>query len=310
MVDALTRATNVLTLLLESRTPLTFEQIADSLAGQYEGTEQTQRAAFERDKDTLRSVGVPIETEVMSGTDAGRTGYSVDRRRYELADLDLTDEERRALQAAVAAVHVSEGDVGLLKLGGAAAEHATVVANVPDVPGLAVLREASASRAEVTFRYKDKDRTFHPYSLMLRDGYWYAVGHEVSVGEQRTYRVDRIEGDVSRGADSAFERPEGFDARSAFPSDALLIGGDEVVIARVRVDAPRVAKAVIQLGEEAVEERSADGSVVVAVRCANVDAFRSWVFGMGPHAEVISPPQIREAVVSWLRNMVAAGGRS
>lgn len=308
MVDALTRATNVLTLLLESRRPLTFEQIADSLAGQYEGTEQTQRAAFERDKDTLRSVGVPIETEVLAGTDAGRTGYWVDRRRYELADLDLTDDERRALQAAVAAVHVREGDVGLLKLGGAAAEHATVVANVPDVPGLAVLREAAAARAEVTFRYKDKDRSFHTYSLMLRDGYWYAVGYEVTVSEQRTYRVDRIEGEVSRGANGAFERPEGFDARSAFPSDALLIGGDEVVVARVRVDAPRAAKAVIQLGDDAVEERHADGSVVVAVRCTNVDAFRSWVFGMERHAEVLSPPIVRDAVVGWLREMVAAGG--
>ncbi|MFZ9482251.1 MAG: helix-turn-helix transcriptional regulator [Ilumatobacteraceae bacterium] len=308
MVDALTRATNVLTLLLESRRPLTFEQIADSLAGQYEGSEQTQRAAFERDKETLRSVGVPIDTEVLGGTDAGRTGYSVDRRRYELADLDLTDDERRALQSAVAAVHVSEGDVGILKLGGGASEHATVVANVPDVPGLAVLREASAARAEVTFTYRDKERRFHPYSLMLRDGYWYAIGHEVTVDEQRTYRVDRIEGDVQRGDDGMFVRPEGFDPRSAFPSDAMLIGGQEVVVARVRVDAARAAKAVIQLGPDAVEEKSADGSVIVAVRCANVDAFRSWVFGMGLHAEVLSPPSIRDAVVGWLREMVAVGG--
>lgn len=308
MVDALTRATNVLTLLLESRTPLTFEQIADSLRGQYEGSDATQRAAFERDKDTLRSIGVPIETEVLAGTDAGRTGYWVDRRRYELADLDLLDDERRALQAAVAAVHVSEGDVGILKLGGAAADHATVVANVPDVPGLAVLREACAARAEVTFRYKDRDRTFHPFALMLRDGYWYAVGHETTVGEQRTYRVDRIESEVVLGEAGVFERPEGFDARTAFPADALLIGGTEVVVARVRVDAPRAAKAVLQVGDDAVEERSADGSVVVAVRCANVDAFRSWVFGMGLHAEVLSPAPIREAVMSWLREMVAAGG--
>jgi predicted DNA-binding transcriptional regulator YafY len=48
--------------------------------------------------------------------------------------------------------------------------------------------------------------------------------------------------------------------------------------------------------------------VVIAVRCANVDAFRSWVFGMGLHAEVLSPPSIREAVVGWLREMVASGG--
>jgi predicted DNA-binding transcriptional regulator YafY len=45
----------------------------------------------------------------------------------------------------------------------------------------------------------------------------------------------------------------------------------------------------------------------VEVPCANVDAFRSWLFGLGSHAEVLSPQDVRAAVVQWLRDMVVAG---
>ena len=95
MVDPLERLTNLVALLLETRVPLTQEQIAFRLEGQYPDGEQARRAAFERDKAVLRSVGIPIDQEVLGGSDAGKTAYRIDRKKYELEDLGL-DEIGRA----------------------------------------------------------------------------------------------------------------------------------------------------------------------------------------------------------------------
>ena len=211
MADALERITNLVALLLESRGPMTLERITFELSGFYEGSEVAVRGAFERDKALLRDLGVPIESEVLSGADAGRTGYRIDRRRYELADLHLTDDERHALQTAVAAARLDQGAFGLLKLGAAAEGSTDVVANVPDLPALPSLREAVASRSAATFSYHGRSRTLHPYVLLLRDGFWYVIGFDPAAGETRTYRVDRIEGDVTAGEPGVFERPADFD---------------------------------------------------------------------------------------------------
>ena len=101
-MERVERLTNLLALLLETREPLTLQHIARELAGQYSEKEENRRAAFERDKAALRDIGVPIETEILSGHQAGATGYRIDRKRYELGDLELEPDERRALQIAVA----------------------------------------------------------------------------------------------------------------------------------------------------------------------------------------------------------------
>ena len=67
---------------------------------------------------------MPIETEVLTGDQRRRVAYWIDRARYELADLDLEPDERRALQVAVAAVRspsgsaITAGEQALWKLGG------------------------------------------------------------------------------------------------------------------------------------------------------------------------------------------------
>ena len=306
MVDALERITNLLALLLETRAPVTIDQIVHSL-GQYPAGEAAQRGAFERDKAMLRELGVPIESEVLGGSDAGRTGYWIDRRRYELTDLDLAPDERQALQLAVAAARLSEGEFGLLKLGADGVAASSVVANIPDDPALPALREAAADHAVATFAYRGQTRRLQPYAVLLRDGSWYVIGHDEGHAEVRTYRVDRIESAVEVGPANLFERPAGFDVRAAFPTDPKVLGDGGAFSARVRVDAVRARAAESSLGTAAVVRRDAGGGLEVEVPCTNLDAFRSWLFGLGVHAEVLDPPEVRDSVVEWLREM--AGGR-
>ncbi|HEY7627872.1 MAG TPA: WYL domain-containing protein [Ilumatobacteraceae bacterium] len=302
MADQLERTTNLLALLLETRVALTYEDILNEIGDQYPPNAAARRGAFERDKSLLREIGVPIEMEVLGADRAGQTAYRVDRDRYELRGLDLTEAERRALQVAVAMVRTSEGELGVLKLGGATEAPAAITAHLPQLELLPALREAIGARSAITFRYHDAVRTLEPYALLLREGFWYVIGHDRGHGETRTYRVDRIEGGVEVGGHDEFERPAGFDPRTVFPADPKELG-DVGRTALVRVDNARAAVVVRELGEDAVVRRSADGSVDVDVPCSNVDAFRSWLLGLGVHAEAISPDDVRQAVVDWLREM-------
>jgi proteasome accessory factor B len=306
--DPLERLTNLVALLLEARQPLTLEQIADALAGQYPVGETARRGAFERDKAALRDGGVPIETEVLSGDRAGTTGYRIDRRRYELR-LDLTPEETQALQLAVAAVHLRPdwSADALLKLGaadeadGAGGPPSAVLSSLPTLPSLF---EATTRRAAVRFRYNDRDRELDPYGLLTRDGFWYVVGLDHGHGQQRTFRVDRIQGEVTTGPPDAFAVPADFDLVHVLPEDPKAMGAaSEAIVAVAPIRASKVAR---EVGEDAVVERRADGGILVRVPCGNRPAFRSWLLGLLDDAVVLEPPDVRAEVVAWLAAMAGA----
>ena len=313
MADRVERLTNLLALLLETRGGLTLAEIMTALGDQYPEGESGRRGAFERDKATLREIGVPIETEVVSGGDAaGATRYRIDRRRYELADLRLEPDEIAALQLAVAATRAGAPAArdALLKLGASELDDAgAVVAPLPSLPALPQLREAVAERRVVELAYGGVDREIEPWGLLLRDGFWYLIGHDRVRDARRVFRVDRIEGDVTLGRDrAAFERPPGIDLSAALAMDPKTLGADASREAVVRVDAPRSAPVVRELGDDRVVLRHASGAVDVRVPCANLDAFRSWVLGLGEHAEVLAPPDVRADVVAWLERLAGADG--
>lgn len=311
-VDRVERLTNLLALLLETSRALTMVEIVGALDGQYPDDERNQRAAFERDKAALRDLGVPIESESELGQGSPGT-YRIDRRAYELTDLELDADEKRALQIAVAAVRTdsSAGRDAIWKLGGSAVgEVGAVSAVVPDRPELPIVRAAVASRSTINFGYRGDRRSVDPWGLLLRGGFWYVVGHDHDRGEKRTFRVDRFDGtpaDIEVGPSGAFERPTSFDPRDAFPADPKQIGhaASDGAVAVVRIDATRAAAIEREVGADRVVARHDDGGIDVEVPSSNVDAFRSWVLGLLDHAVVIGPPETRAAIIDWLSGMVA-----
>lgn len=305
MADRVERLTNLLALLLETQLPLSLVEISGALEGQYPEGQGAKRASFERDKSALREIGVPIEQEIVpSGLYAGQTRYWIDRKRYEMHDLQLDDDETRALQVAMAATRPGSaiGQEALWKLGaGLLDRSAPVTAIVPDLAALPMLREAVARRTCVTFSYRSVDRVVDPWGLLLRDGFWYLVGFDHGRRDRRTYRIDRIESDVQLQSGSTFERPANFDPREAIPDDPKLIGADDSTRdARVWIDRGRAAAAVRELGEDRVVERRSDGSIEFDVPCAHLPAFRSWLLGYLEHAEVLAPESVRQSVIDWL----------
>ncbi|NUO99914.1 MAG: YafY family transcriptional regulator [Nonomuraea sp.] len=84
--------------------------------------------------------------------------------------------------------------------------------DTPDAGVLLTVADAVRHRRPVSIRYTGRDgrrgeRTLHPYGIVAHAGRWYVTGHDASVGEDRTFRLDRIAD--ARTLPGSFEPPEG-----------------------------------------------------------------------------------------------------
>ena len=304
MTDRLERLTNLVATLLDTRRPLTLEEIVELVPG-YPPDKLSYRRQFERDKDTLRGIGIPVALESVDGL-GPEQGYRIPPDEYYLPPLDLTPEEQAALHVAVTAVRLEGGPApneALWKLGGRVGEAADALAALPTVPRLPALFDAYRTKATVTFTYRGESRRVDPWGILFRRGHWYVVGFDHARRDQRSFRVDRIDGDVEAGSPGAFEPPAGLEPGAMLRDEPWQFGDEEVVTARVLVDAVQAAAVVQQVGEEAVSERRDDGSVVIALPVTNSAAFRSFVLGLLDAAEVLGPVELRDEMVAWLEDL-------
>src|SRR5438552_10129058 len=302
MADRLERLLNLTATLLETRRPLTLDELADRVEPRYPDDIAARRRQFERDKETLRELGIPISVETVDGFGSAHA-YRIRPGDYYLPELGLTEAELAALHVAVTAVRLEgeEGHDALRKLGGLAGEGAdAALAEVSVTPKLARLFDAVRQRAPLTFSYRGGERRLEPYGVVLRFGHWYVVGRDRDRDAPRAFRVDRIDGEPEVGPERGFEPVGDADPADFVRQDPLTYGEDHPVRARVLVDAPRAAWVVEQLGADTVVEERPDGSVVVELAVVNRPAFRSWVLDLLDHAEVLSPPELRTELVGWL----------
>jgi predicted DNA-binding transcriptional regulator YafY len=303
----LERLINLVAALLETDRPIPRTELQQRVPG-YEGTAESARRAFERDKDALRNMGVPISVEPLDPAvpELGE-GYRIRREQYELADPGLETDELAALHLAASAVRLegAAGEEALWKLGGTPGEEGpdnqrpeSPLAALPGGEHLPKLFAAMSERRTVHFTYRGGERVVDPYWLTFANGRWYLGGNDHLRGEERRFRLDRIETPPTVGAAGAFDRP--VVARRPSPQPWRL-GDEEEVEALLLVDAHQADWAVAQVGEASVRESRPDGSVVLALPVSNREAFRSFALGFLDHAEVLGPPELRREVVDWLQ---------
>ena len=291
--------------LLGSPRPISAQELRQRVPGYPPGTDSFKRQ-FERDKDELREMGVPIRTETVPGSDPPVAGYRIRPADYELRDPGLEPDELEALNLAAAVVGSTGGmgQRGLFKLGGAATPGAPT-AEIPADPDLVAAFSGVAERRRLHFTYRDVDRTVDPYRLEFARGRWYLKGFDHGREAQRWYRMARISGGVRLDAVAgSFERPT--EAVTGLRLDPWVLGEQvEPVRAEVWFD-PDVAPSVrAEIGEVEVVSDDETG-LVVALTVTNPDGFRSWLLSFLDRAEVRSPPELRAEVVAWLED--AAGG--
>ncbi|HEX2274816.1 MAG TPA: WYL domain-containing protein [Acidimicrobiales bacterium] len=301
----LERLINLVAALLEAPRPLTADELRDRVPG-YAAERSAFRRAFERDKETLREMGVPVVVEPVDEAQPGAVGYRIPKEAYYLPDPGLAADELAALHLAASAVRLegADGVEALWKLGGEVAEAgpAAAVAALPGQRHQAPLFAAISERRRVAFAYRGKPRTVEPHRLSFRNGHWYLSGTDLGSGDDRSFRLDRIESAVEVGDQAGvFER-----RAAAAPAPPWEAGTAEPVEAQLLVDGDQAGWAAGHLGADAVGERRPDGSVVLRVRVTNRDAFRSFVLGFLDHAEVVGPPDLRDEMIAWLEALCRA----
>lgn len=306
-MDRLERLVNLVAALIDTDRPLTRADIRERIDG-YSDDPSAFRRNFERDKELLRSLGLPLATEQVGPTGAEEAGYRIPRERYELPDPGLDDAELAALRLAASVVQL-EGPWGedaitraLRKLGGATGgtphNEAPRLAAIPGADSTATAFAAIGERRTVRFAYRGEERRVDPWSLSFRRGHWYLAGFDHARGGERLFRLDRVDGDLrAEGQRAAFERPAG---AAAAPPPAWRIGEDEEIAAELLADPDQARFVREALSGEATETQNADGSVIFGVAVRNVAAFRSLVLDFLDHVEVLSPPQLRAGFVAWL----------
>ncbi len=303
-LDRLERVTDLVLVLLEARQPLTLDAIAHQVPG-YPAEHAARRQAFERDKRLLRDEGIPVLTQRMPGHE--QYGYRIDRDAFYLPDLDLEPDEQVALHLAVAGVHLGDpsGRDALLKLGAAGLGDVRPVASMVPPAALIELFEAVRTRATAGFTYRNETRRVAPVGLWFRFGHWYLVAWDLDRSAVRTFRVDRIEGQVSRGEAGGAEVPQDVDVEAALPEEPWEVEGEDRVEMRIRVDALEARRVADEVGQDKVVARHDDGSVELVLGVSSFASIRSWVLGLLDHATIMGPPAFREELVAWLGALTA-----
>jgi predicted DNA-binding transcriptional regulator YafY len=303
-------------LLLQVRQRVTARELARRL-------EVSTRTIY-RDMDALSGAGIPVFAE--RGADGGWS--LIETYRTDLTGLNTAEIAALFLQPSGLLADLGldrASTTALVKLLAALpsmqrrnAEHvrqrihvdgAGWFASKEDVAALPVLQEAAFEERKVWFSYRRSDgavveRLVDPLGLVAKGRVWYLVA--TVAGEMRTYRVSRVQ--EARMTDEPCVRPERFDLAAHW----------EESVARFRADLPRYP-AVVRVAPRTVARLrglrftqvkdvglpDADGWVTAAVQFETVDEASASVLSLGPWAEVIEPPELRQRVMDLAQEIVA-----
>ncbi len=303
------RLINLIAALLDADRPLSAEDIRRKIAGYDQPKHDAFRRSFERDKDALRSMGIPLEVRPVPGEDVD--GYIIPKDKYYLPELDLEPDELAALRLTANAVLGGHelAESGLMKLsvdapqGGGNGPQIVWGADIAvEQPLLGALYGALLERTGIRFRYRSADgaastRSVEPYGLVHRAGHWYLVGRDESRDAPRSFKVSRIDGAIETTATS-YEVPEGFDAAAHLGGDPWEIGGEAASVSLVFDD--EVAWWARQNLAHLDVRAAGDGRVEVTMEVANVDALVGWVVSFGGRVEIASPGPARARMLEHL----------
>jgi proteasome accessory factor B len=326
------RLLNLVIALVNTSVAMTKQQVRSSVHG-YDSAPSTEafERMFERDKDTLRALGVPIVTVEGSGH-SDEVGYRIDNEAYALGPVDLTPAELGvvALAAQLWSDKTLRTDMSraLTKLAAAGAGDAAddaVAGLAPRVraagDAYGPLLEAVSERRRVSFRYRAantgqvRDRRVEPWRIAARGGGWYVVGHDLDRAAVRVFRLSRI---VSRvrldAAAGSYEIPARVDVDAALGAG---VGVERVArLAVVAERAPALRARAVDTGE--VPGGGASGSAplpdrlagrdVVSVRFRSLNAMADEVAGYADAVVALEPPELRDEVRRRLRAAAALDG--
>jgi proteasome accessory factor B len=280
---------------------------------------------FERDKEELRSLGVPIEVGNMDAYFDDEPGYRVRPDELGLPDISLEADEAAVIGLATRvwgharlAQATTEAVRKLTALGVPLDVSALDIAEPrlsADEPSFDVFWEATQERTPVEFEYVRSGRTepatrhLQPWGVVRYSGRWYAVGLDTDRGEERVFRLSRVRGAARRaGRPGSYDVPPGTDVRATTRRLAPAPTTERaVVLVRSGAGLPlrRQAESV-ERDVAGPDDRTGWDRLVVSRSGLGL---ADDLLGYGADVRVLEPESLRDTVVARLRAVVAGGGR-
>jgi proteasome accessory factor B len=313
------RLLNLVICLLYTRQPLSKAKIRDAVP-QY-GTTASLEAfdrMFERDKDELRDLGIPLVTETGDALFDDEPGYRIDRREYALPEISFAADELAVLglasRAWAQASLAGPAAQALRKLEAAGVERddASLIGIEPRVrtaePAFEAVKDAVLARTPVVFTYRTASsgdvavRHVQPWGIASWHGRWYLTGFDTDRDAPRVFRLGRIEGKVATdGKPASYEVPTDHQPKAMISTQAVERDPQPAVL-RVRLGAGHSlrhrARAVLGLDDTWSQ---------VEVDFTDTEAFADEISSFGPDVLVEMPSELRQSVIRRLTGALDQG---
>ena len=310
------RLLSLVVCLLSAGRYLTASQIREAVPGYPESFDAFKRM-FERDKDELRELGIPLETGVSARFD-DEPGYRIPRQAYELPEIRLEPDEAAVLGLAARVWRRAElagaaaGALLKLRAAGIEAEETTEPGIEPRLQtGEAAFRplwQAVRDRRPVTFGYRaagrssSQQRRLEPWGVVNRHGHWYVAGLDTDRGETRVFRLSRIEGPVRlRGPSGSVTVPANADVRELVREWGIVPPRrDALLLVR------QGAGFGLRQGASGVRpDPQREGWDLVRIPFSDVGWHGEHLASFGADVVVLEPADLRDAVIGRLKGALA-----
>ena len=307
------RLINLTIALLATKRFLTKQEIFRSVEG-YEGSDETKERMFERDKDDLRNLGVIIDVGSFDPVFEDEAGYRIRPEAYALDLGQISGVEIALLSLAAEAWKGAALDgpahsaLNKLRSMGVESDLDALPAIAPRLTtsfdGFPTIANAISKRECITFSYlsptlEPQLRTIQPYAIATRNSRWYLAGRDLDKGEVRTFRLDRIEGEVSISkSNSSFEIPADFDLFAFLK--------DEQVNTIATIDIRKGKAQLLRNSAISVEDKGEWDQITISY----LDSVHiiDLVLWHGEDAIVIAPKSLRDDTIKALNKIVRING--
>lgn len=309
------RLMNLVIALLVTRGYLPRERIRSVVEGYHDQSDEAFERMFERDKEELREIGVPIDVGSYDPLFDDEAGYRIRRDAFELPEIRLEPDEAAVVGLAARvwqhARLAKDTSGALLKLRAAGVDVDSDRLSLVE-PRLTAAEEsfepvweATTTRTPIGFDYARpgqaaQSRRVEPWALLSWHGRWYLLGHDRQRQAPRMFRLSRVTGAVRTiGGPGSYQLPDDLDVREL----------------AVQLSPPgAVGTAVLRLREGtglALRRRAASVGEAVAgwqevtVSYASDVELAGEVVELAADAVVLEPATLRAAVLERLRRLAA-----
>jgi proteasome accessory factor B len=318
-ISKVERLMNLVIALLSTTGFIPAEKIRQSVYGYADSpTDEAFSRMFERDKNELRDLGIPLETGRVSKFDPTE-GYRINRGAYALPAVELTADEAAAVAVATQLwespelISATQGALLKLRAAGVDVEEPDTAVAITSTAGLrgsegvlgTLLSAIDAGRA-VQFPHRPSrtepytTRTVEPWGVVTDKGRWYLVGHDRDRNATRTFRLSRIGADVKAiGPLGAVHRPADVNLREIVHravGEAPTGTQARVWVAEGRATALRRQATVV--GPRTLNGRAGDE---IMLDIGMHDRLAREIAGYGADAVALEPQSLRDDVLTRLR---------